>query len=101
MSITYPPDLMNFGISSSELGLAVNVFLYGAVQRVAGVGAEQYEKRDKNGDPFQAFEEMTPFELVTMAREEVQDLGVYAAMTDLRLARLQASLKGTVVGDAR
>jgi hypothetical protein len=92
---------MKFGISSSDLGLAVNVFLFGAVERISGTGAEQYEKRDKNGNPFQEFEQMTPLELVKAAREEVQDLGVYAAMTDLRLARLQASLTGTVVGDAR
>jgi hypothetical protein len=101
VSVIYPPGLMKFGISSSDLGLAVNVFLFGAVERIAGTGAEQYERRDKNGDPFQAFEEMTPLELIKMAREEVQDLGVYAAMTDLRLARLQAALLGTVVGDAR
>jgi hypothetical protein len=101
MSIPYRPSLMSFGISSEELSLAVAVFLSGAVQRVAGTGREQYEKRDKDGKPFQAFEQMTPYELVTMAREEVQDLGVYAAMTDLRLARLQASMAGTVVGDAR
>jgi hypothetical protein len=92
---------MKFGISSSDLGLAVNVFLFGAVERISGTGAEQYERRDKNGHPFQEFEQMTPLELVKAAREEVQDLGVYAAMTDLRLARLQAALTGTVVGDAR
>lgn len=101
MSIKYPPGLMNFGISSSDLGLAVNIFLFGAVERISGTGAEQYEKRDKNGNPFQAFEEMTPLELIKMAREEVQDLGVYAAMTDLRLARMQAALARSVVGDAR
>jgi hypothetical protein len=92
---------MRFGLSSEELTDAVDVFLWGAAFRVIGTGAEQYEKHDKNGQPFQAFEEMTPLELVQNAREEVQDLGVYAAMTDLRLARLQAALAGTVVGDAR
>jgi hypothetical protein len=92
---------MRFGITSDELTEAVDVFLYGAEERVRTTGAEQYEKRDKDGKPFQAFEQMTPLELVRAAREEVQDLGVYAAMGDLRLARLEAALAGTVVGDAR
>lgn len=101
MSITYPNPLMDFGISSADLAEAVEVFLSGAVKRVAGTGREQYEKRDKDGKPFQSFEELTPLELVQMAREEAQDLGVYAAMLDIRLARLESALKGSVVGDAR
>jgi hypothetical protein len=62
---------------------------------VAGAGRDQYEKQDANGRTFQSFEEMPPLDLLVMAREEVQDLGVYAAMLDLRLARLQAVFEAT------
>jgi hypothetical protein len=93
---------MEFGLSAKELAYAVAAFLEGAMSRVRGTGREQYELRAYNGEPYQAFEEMTPVELLVMAREEVQDLGVYAAMLDLRLARLQAKFEANaVVGDAR
>jgi hypothetical protein len=101
VSVEYPSKLMRFGLSSEELVQAVDRFMWGAANRVLGTGAEQYEKLDKNGQPFQAFEEMTPRQLLTMAREEVQDLGVYAAMLDLRLARLLAQFTLSPAGDAR
>jgi hypothetical protein len=101
VSVIYPPGLMKFGMAAGELEWGVRMFISAAVDRVHGTGRDQYEKRRDNGGVYQAFEEMTPLELLQMAREEVQDLGVYAAMLDIRLARLQAALTGTVVGDAR
>ncbi len=56
--------------------------------RILTVGAEQYSEGDT-----QKFETMPLLELVQYAREEAQDLAVYAAMLDIRLSRLEASLR--------
>lgn len=102
MSFEYPQEVITFGMTSADLAYGLGTFLNAAVARIAGTGREQYEKRDRNGKPFQAFEQMTPLELLQMAREEVQDLGVYAAMLDIRLARLTAAfLANDTIGDAR
>lgn len=103
MSVRYSDDVLEFGLSADELSEGVLKFLAACIGRVQGPGREQYERpRDGHRGVYQAFEHMTPLELVQMAREEVQDLGVYAAMTDIRLARLQAALKhNDVIGDAR
>lgn len=102
MSVAYPNEVIEFGMSSAELAYGLGTFLQAATARVLSTGRQQYEKRDKNGKPFQSFEEMAPLELLQMAREEVQDLGVYAAMTDIRLARLEKALKANdAIGDAR
>lgn len=102
MSFEYPADVMDFGMSAGELEWGVRMFVGHAVDRVYGPGREQYEKRRAGGGVFQAFEEMTPLELLQMAREEVQDLGVYAAMLDIRLARLTAAFEANqTIGDAR
>jgi hypothetical protein len=102
VSVEYDERTMAFGISSDELVWGFASFMNAAASRIYGTGSDQYEKRDKDGKPFQAFEEMTPLELLQMAREEVQDLGVYAAMLDIRLARLTAAfVANATVGDAR
>ena len=101
MSINYPSGVTAFGLSAEVLAEAVDMFMEGAARRVLGPGRQQYEKRDKDGHTFQSFEEMTPLELLQMAREEVQDLGVYAAMLDLRLARLQYAFAAHPAGDSR
>ena len=102
MSIEYPADVINFGMSSADLAYGLGIFLNASVARVFGPGREQYEKRRDNGGVFQAFEEMTPRQILKMAREEVQDLGAYAAMTDIRLARLERAFEvNDVIGDAR
>jgi hypothetical protein len=102
VSPNYPEKVITFGMTSAELAQGVQWFLAAALQRVAGTGREQYEKRRDNGGVYQAFEEMTPRELLQMAREEVQDLGVYAAMLDIRLARMQRAFEAnSTIGDAR
>lgn len=102
MSIEYPADVINFGLSSADLAYGMGVFVNAVAHRIAGPGREQYEKRRDNGGVFQSFEQMTPREIVRMAREEVQDLGAYALMTDIRLARLERALKvNDAIGDAR
>jgi hypothetical protein len=102
VTIKYPAEVINFGMSTEDLAYGMGFFLTAAVHRIAGPGREQYEKRRDNGGVFQAFEQMTPREIVRMAREEVQDLGVYACMTDIRLARLEKALEvNDTIGDAR
>ena len=102
MSVAYSDQVMVFGMSSADLADGVHDFITECMKRIHGPGREQYEKRDKNNMLYQAFEEMTPLELLQMAREEVQDLGVYAAMLDIRLARLTAAFKANdTIGDAR
>jgi hypothetical protein len=89
-------------MSSVDLADGVHDFITECMKRIHGPGREQYEKRRDNGGVFQAFEQMTPLEILQAAREEVQDLGVYAAMLDIRLARLTAAFKANdTIGDAR
>lgn len=98
----YSEGVITFGMTCDDLSAGLGEFYYAATSRICGPGRVEYEQRDKNGNPFQAFEQMTPRELLQMAREEVQDLGVYAAMLDIRLARMDAALKANeVIGDAR
>lgn len=53
-----------------------------------GPGNEQYSYGDT-----QQFEEMSPAEIIQMAREEVQDLVVYAVMADIQLMRMMRGLE--------
>jgi hypothetical protein len=103
VSFEYDENVITFGMSSDDLVRGLDDFLGNAVSRIHGPGREQYERpSDIPGRVYQAFELMTPREILRMAREEVQDLGVYAAMTDIRLARLERALEvNEVIGDAR
>lgn len=102
MSVKYSDEVMTFGMSSVDLADGVHDFVTECMKRIHGPGREQYEKRGITGKPFQAFELMTPLELLQMAREEVQDQAVYCAMLDIRLARLTAAFEANeVIGDAR
>ncbi|MEU9058986.1 hypothetical protein AB0D13_08955 [Streptomyces sp. NPDC048430] len=75
-------------MTSEELAENFGHFIRACRGRILGIGAEQYE--DDNG---QKFETMPLIELVTYAREEAQDLAVYAAMLDIRLKRLEDALR--------
>ncbi|MDG9711132.1 MULTISPECIES: hypothetical protein [Streptomyces] len=75
-------------MTPEQLADSFGHFLRACRQRVLGVGAEQYSEGEK-----QKFETMPLPELVAWAREEAQDLGVYAAMVDIRLQRLEAVVK--------
>lgn len=74
-------------MTSEELANEVMTAVAACQERVMGVGNEQYSFGET-----QKFEELPLGELVLMAREEVQDLIVYAVMTDIRLKRLEAAL---------
>lgn len=78
------------GMTSAELADEVGSFIDACRSRITGVGDEQYAEQDG-----QKFERMPIGDLITMAREEAQDLAVYAAMMDIRLARLERAFKGT------
>lgn len=75
-----PPE----GMTSVDLADYVETFIRGCRTRILGIGNEQY-----SGSDGQAFERMTPLELIGMAREEAQDGAVYMGMLDILLARLQ------------
>jgi hypothetical protein len=70
-------------MTSEELADEVGHFIAECRGRILGIGAEQYEEQDG-----QKFEKMPFPELLQYAREEAQDLAVYAAMLDIRLRRL-------------
>ncbi|MEV2279301.1 hypothetical protein AB0I72_27360 [Nocardiopsis sp. NPDC049922] len=74
-------------MTSEDLAREVNATIAACQERVVGVGNSQYSYGDT-----QRFEEMPFADLVLMAREEVQDLIVYAVMTDIRLKRLQEAI---------
>jgi hypothetical protein len=75
-------------MTSEELADEVSHFIGECRGRILGIGAEQYEEPDG-----QKFEKMPLVELVVYAREEAQDLAVYAAMLDIRLKRLEDALR--------
>ncbi|MER7445014.1 hypothetical protein [Micromonospora avicenniae] len=83
------------GVSPDDLADYLTRFVNAARSRVLGVGAEQYATGER-----QLFETLTPAQLIDMAREEAQDLAVYAAMMDIRLARLGEALKAKGIADA-
>lgn len=70
-------------MTSDQLADEVSHFIEECRGRILGIGAEQYEELDG-----QKFEKMPFPELLQYAREEAQDLAVYAAMLDIRLRRL-------------
>jgi hypothetical protein len=76
-------------MTSEELADEVSHFIGECRGRILGVGAEQYDE----GNGQQKFEIMPLVELVVYAREEAQDLAVYAAMLDIRLKRLEDALR--------
>ncbi|MFD6970582.1 hypothetical protein [Streptomyces sp. NPDC059949] len=73
-------------MTSEELATYVSDFIGECRSRILGIGAEQYDEGDA-----QKFEKMPLPELIRYAREEAQDLAVYAAMVDIRLSRLEAA----------
>lgn len=75
-------------VTSEELAARVEEFIRAAQARVLGSGREQYES-----DGTQRFESMTAGELIAWAREEAQDLAVYATMADLRLQEMESRLR--------
>jgi hypothetical protein len=74
-------------VTSEELAREVKAAVAACQDRVMGPGNSQYSYGET-----QKFEEMPLGDLVEMAREEVQDLIVYAVMTDIRLKRLQEAI---------
>lgn len=84
---TEAPKAPPFGMTPDALAGYVQDFITAAKARVTGVGAEQYAGADS-----QKFERLSLSELFTMAREEAQDLAVYAAMIDIRLQRIEEAL---------
>ncbi|MFJ7590158.1 hypothetical protein ACIQZO_22785 [Streptomyces sp. NPDC097617] len=75
-------------MTSEELADYVTDFIGECRSRILGVGAEQYSCGE-----MQKFELLPLVDLIRYAREEAQDLAVYAAMVDIRLSRLEAALR--------
>ena len=75
-------------MTSDELARRVEETIRACRERVLGVGHDQYADGDR-----QAFERMSPLKLIEMAREEVQDLTVYAVMTDIQLQKIEEMLR--------
>jgi hypothetical protein len=75
-------------VSPEELADEVGHFIRQCRGRILGIGAEQYSEAEG-----QKFETMPLIELIQYAREEAQDLAVYAAMIDIRLSRFENALR--------
>ncbi|MGW0920413.1 hypothetical protein ACWD3J_15510 [Streptomyces sp. NPDC002755] len=75
-------------MTSEELADEVGHFIRQCRGRILGIGAEQYEEAEG-----QKFETMPLLDLIQYAREEAQDLAVYAAMIDIRLSRFEDALR--------
>ncbi|MGW6535194.1 hypothetical protein ACWGBV_03050 [Streptomyces sp. NPDC055051] len=76
-------------MTSEELADEVSDFIGQCRGRILGIGTDQYQEPDGR----QKFETMPLVELVIYAREEAQDLAVYAAMLDIRLKKLEEALR--------
>ena len=76
-----------FGMSSEDLARYVGEFIARTTRRVVGVGKDQYDEGS-----FQKFEGMSIPELLDMLQEELQDVAVYAAMTDILIQRYRNAL---------
>ncbi|MFF1739623.1 hypothetical protein [Streptomyces mirabilis] len=77
-------------MTPAQLAEYVTEFIGECQARVMGVGAEQYSQGEQ-----QKFETMPLLDLIQYAREEAQDLAVYAAMVDIRLQRLETALRAS------
>lgn len=75
-------------MTSDQLADYVTDYINECRGRILGVGKDQYEV----SEGVQKFEVMPLRDLITFAREEAQDLAVYAAMVDVRLSRLEELL---------
>ncbi|WP_326827335.1 hypothetical protein [Streptomyces sp. NBC_01751] len=75
-------------MTPNELAEYTTDFIGECQARILGIGAEQYSKGDR-----QKFEDMPLLDLLQYAREEAQDLAVYAAMLDIRFSRLEGLLR--------
>jgi hypothetical protein len=79
-------------MTSEQLAESFAEFIGECKGRILGVGAEQY-----SDGTTQKFETMPLLELIRYAREEAQDLAVYAAMLDIRLRGMEERFSKPVV----
>jgi hypothetical protein len=76
-------------MSPQQLGEEIERFIADCVQRVAGIGRDQYYNAETNT---QRFETMPLDDLFEYYEEELRDIVNYATMAHIRLKRLREAL---------
>lgn len=77
-----------FGMSSEELAAYCAEYIVACISRIKGVGNDQYSEGGH-----QKFEVMELEDLIDYLREELMDVGNYAAMLDIRMRRIKEALQ--------
>lgn len=80
-------DILKHGMSSEDLAHSVHAVIHYCMDRVNGVGAEQYAE-----ETHQKFEAMSMEDLMEYQIEEIADDINYAVMRFIRLRRIQAAM---------
>jgi hypothetical protein len=88
-------DVLRYGMTPEQLGEGFTAFIRRAYRRIVTVGREY-----SNGES-QQFEDMPVRELVVMALEEAEDLGVYAGMLHIRLQRMLNAIDSAATSGAK
>ena len=76
-------------MTPTQTGEEMRKFADACVERIAGIGADQYYNPETG---LQLFETMSMGDLITYYNEELFDLATYAMMTKIRLDRIQRVL---------
>lgn len=80
-------NILKHGMSSADLAEAVHMVMHYCMDRVNGVGHEQYAEKDH-----QKFEAMSMEDLMEYQIEEIADDINYAVMRFIRLRRIQNAM---------
>lgn len=81
------PETPEFGMSSDDTADYVEDFIRCSVERIRGIGQEQYSEGS-----YQQFEALTPPELLEMMQEELRDMAAYAAFNHIALGRIKEAM---------
>jgi hypothetical protein len=78
-------------MTSEQLAKAISHAITNVEKRILGIGADQYDKGDK-----QKIEDKTPEQVLDDALEELDDCLAYVAWTRIRIQKIRANLKDVI-----
>ena len=78
-------------MTSEQLAKAIGHAILNVEKRILNIGAEQYDKGDK-----QKIEDKTPEQVLDDALEELDDCLAYVAWTRIRIQKIRANLKDVI-----
>jgi hypothetical protein len=78
-------------MTSEQLAKAISHAITNVEKRILSIGADQYDKGDK-----QKIEDKTPEQVLDDALEELDDCLAYVAWTRIRIQKIRANLKDVI-----